>query len=45
MWEGRVLERVFLGKPEGKRAMGRLELGWEDDIKMNIQEVGRGRMD
>ena len=33
-----------MGKPEGKRPLGRPRRGWED-IKMNIQEVGCGCMD
>jgi hypothetical protein len=31
--------RVLLGKPEGKRPLGRLRRGWQDNIKMNFQEV------
>ena len=31
-----------MGKPEGKRPLGRPRLGWEDNIKMDLQEVGRG---
>ena len=34
-----------MGKPEGKRPLGRLRLRWEDNIKMDLQEVGRGRGD
>jgi hypothetical protein len=33
---------VLLGKPEGKRPLGRLRSRWEDNIKMNLQEVGGG---
>ena len=36
---------VLVGKPEGKRPLGRLRLRWEDNIKMDIQEVGCGGMD
>ena len=32
-------------KPEGKRPLGRPRLRWEDNIKMNLQEVGCGGMD
>ena len=32
-------------KPEGKRPLGRLRPRWEDNIKMNLQEVGCGGMD
>jgi len=34
-----------VGKPEGKRPLGRARHGWEDIIKMDIQEVGCGGMD
>jgi hypothetical protein len=34
--------RVLVGKPEGKRPLWRLSLRWEDNIKMDIQEVGDG---
>jgi len=37
--------RVFVGKPEGKRSLGRPRRGWEDNIKMDLQEVGCGGMD
>ena len=37
--------RVFVGKPEGKRPLGRPRRRWEDDIKMDLQEVGCGGMD
>ena len=37
--------RVWVGKPEGKRPLGRPRLGWEDNIKMDLQEVGCGCMD
>ena len=33
--------RVLVGKPEGKRPLGRLRRRWEDNIKMDLQEVGR----
>jgi hypothetical protein len=32
-------------KPEGKRPLGRPRLRWEDNIMMDLQEVGRGGMD
>jgi hypothetical protein len=32
--------RVLLGKPEGKRPLGRPRRRWEDNIRINIQEVG-----
>jgi len=37
--------RVVVGKPEGKRSLGRPRYRWEDDIKMDLQEVGCGDMD
>ena len=36
---------VLVGKPEGKRPRGRPRLRWEDNIKMDFQEVGCGDMD
>jgi len=36
--------RVLVGKPEGRRPLGRPRLKWEDNIKMDIQEVGWGHM-
>ena len=43
--ERRSAYRVLVGKPEGKRPFGRLRHRWEDNIKMDIQEVGCGSMD
>ena len=40
MGQGRGVHRVLVGKPEGKRPMGRPRRRWEDNIKMDIQEVG-----
>jgi hypothetical protein len=37
--------RVLLGKPEGKRPFGRPRSSWEDNIKVDLQEVGCGGMD
>jgi len=37
--------RVLVGKPEGKRPLGRPRRRWEDNIKMDIQEGGCGGMD
>jgi hypothetical protein len=42
MGEGRGLYRVLVGKPEGKRPVGRPRHRWEDNIKMDLQEVGCG---
>ena len=38
----RVVHRVLVGKPEGKRPLGRPRRRWEDNIKMDLQEVGGG---
>jgi hypothetical protein len=40
--EERGVHRVLLGQPEGKRPLGRLRRRWEDNIKMDLQEVGGG---
>ena len=40
MGEGRVVHRVLVGRPEGKRPLGRPRRRWEDNIKMDLQEVG-----
>jgi len=45
MWERRGVYRVLVGKPEGKRPFGRPRCRWEDNIKMNLQEVGCEGMD
>jgi hypothetical protein len=45
MGKGRGVCRVLMGKPEGKRLLGRPRRRWEDNIKMDIQEVGYGGMD
>jgi len=37
--------RVLVGKPGGKGPLGRPSLRWEDNIKMDLQEVGCGGMD
>jgi hypothetical protein len=37
--------RVLVGKPEGKRPLGRPRCRWEDNIKADLQEVGCGGMD
>ena len=39
------MHRVLVGKPEGKRPLGRPKCRWEDNIKTHIQEVGCGGMD
>jgi hypothetical protein len=45
MGERRDVYRVLVGKPEGKRPLGRPRQRWEDNIKMDLQEVGCGGMD
>ena len=42
MEEGRGVHKVLVGKPEGMRPLGRPRCRWEDNIKMDLQEVGRG---
>ena len=42
MGEGRGVHRVLGGKPKGKRLLGRPRHRWEDNIKMDLQEVGGG---
>jgi hypothetical protein len=43
--ERRGVYRVLVGKPEGKRPMGRPRRRGEDNIRMDLQEVGCGCMD
>ena len=42
MGEGRGVHRVLVGKPEGKRPLGRPRRRWKDNIKIDLQEVGGG---
>ena len=42
MQEGRGVHKVLVGKPEGKRPVGRTRRRWENNIKMDLEEVGRG---
>ena len=42
MGEGRGVHRVLVGKPEGKRPLGRPRRRWEDNNKMYLQEVRGG---
>ena len=42
MGEGGGVHRVLVGKPEGKRPLGRPKRRWEDNIKMDLQEMGGG---
>jgi len=43
--KSRVVYRVLVRKPEGKRPLGRSRLRWEDNIKMDLQEVVLGGLD
>jgi hypothetical protein len=43
--EDRGVRRVLVWRPEGKRPLGRPRRRWEDNIKMDVQEVGGGRGD
>jgi hypothetical protein len=43
--EDRGVHRMLVGKPEGKRLLGRPTRRWEDNIKMDVQEVGGGHGD
>jgi hypothetical protein len=45
MGEDRGVHRVLVGKPERKRQLGRPRRRWEDNIKMDFQEVGVGHED
>jgi hypothetical protein len=45
MGERRSLHRVLVGKPEGKRPPGRPRRRWENNIKMDLQEMECGGMD
>jgi hypothetical protein len=45
MGEGRGVYRVLVGNPEGKSPLGRPRRRWEDNIKMDLQEVGCGGME
>ena len=45
MWESRGAFRVLVGKPEGRWPLGRRRRRWEDNIKMDLRDVGWGAMD
>jgi hypothetical protein len=44
MEEGEGMYRVLVGKPEGKRPLGKPRCRWEDNIKADLQEMGCGGM-
>jgi hypothetical protein len=39
-WERREKYRVLVGKPEGRKALGRPRCRWEDGIRMDLREIG-----
>ena len=45
VWVRRGVYKVLLGKPEGRRSLGRPRPRWVDNIRMDLQEVGCGYMD
>jgi hypothetical protein len=45
MGEKRNAYRTLVGKPKGKRPLGRPRRGWVDNIKMDLREIGLGGMD
>ena len=45
MEEGRAVYRVLVGKTEGRRPLGRPRRRWEDNIRMDLREVGCGCVD
>ena len=45
MGEERGVDRVLVGKPEGRRPLGRPRRRWVESIRMDLQEVGCGCMD
>ena len=45
MGEKRGIYRVLVGKPNGRRPLGEPRRRWENDIKMDLREVGGGNMD
>jgi hypothetical protein len=40
MGEGRCVYRVLVGRPEGKRPLGKHRRRWEDNIKLELREIG-----
>jgi len=45
VWERRNAYNVLVGRPEGRRPLGKSRHRWEDNIKMELKEVGLGGMD
>jgi hypothetical protein len=44
MGENENAYRILVGKPEGKRPLGRPRCRWEDHIKVDLRDIGWGRM-
>jgi len=44
LWKRKDACRVLVGKPEGKRRLGRHRRKWEDNTKIDLHDCGRGRM-
>jgi hypothetical protein len=44
MGEERKVYKVLVGKPEGRRPLGRPRLRWEDGVRMDLREIGLGGM-
>jgi hypothetical protein len=44
MGEDRNVYRVLMGKPEGKRLLGRQRCRWEDEVRVDLREIGWGRV-
>jgi hypothetical protein len=44
MEEGRIVSRVLVRRPEGKRLLGRVRRRWKDNIKMDLREIGNDGM-
>jgi hypothetical protein len=45
MGEERKVYKVLVGKPEGKRPLGRARRRWEDGVRMDLREIGLGDVD
>jgi hypothetical protein len=45
MGEERKVYKVLVGKPEGRRPLGRPRRRWEDDVRMDLREIGLGGVD
>jgi hypothetical protein len=45
MGEGRGVYRVLIGRPEGKRPLGKPRHRWEDNIKLDLREIGFSQLD